>query len=285
VSIDLAPRAKEGHAVYLLIPLLAMNLVLLSMQIEDSRGTLVFKKWMLTAEAPFITVSSTVLGGVRGVWTNYFWLRGARQENRQLQATVRDLTLQVETLRQAQKENARLQQLLGLSGALPFRSVTAKIVGRVPDFMSKTVYIDRGSASGVTADDAVLSSTGVAGRVVFVSRYNSQIQLITNSDASTGVLIERTRSPGVLKGTGDVSLNLDYISNTEQINVGDLVISSGLDGIYPKGLPVGKVVETHKGKSVFRAIKVEPAADLVHLEEVLVLMTSKLRSGSSTGGK
>lgn len=285
MSIDLAPRAKEGHAVYLLIPLLALNLVLLSMQIEDSRGTLVFKKWVLTAEAPFITVSSAVLGGARSVWTNYFWLRGARDENRQLQATVRDLTLQVGTLQQAQKENARLQQLLGLSGTLPFRSVTARVVGRVPDFMSKTVYIDRGSAAGITADDAVLTSTGIAGRVVFVSRYNSQIQLITNSDASTGVLVERTRSPGVLKGTGDVSLNLDYISNTEQINAGDLVISSGLDGIYPKGLPVGKVVETHKGKSVFRAIKVEPAADLVHLEEVVVLMTSKLRSNSLTGGK
>lgn len=285
MSIDLAPKAKEGRAVYVLIPLLALNLALLSMQIEDPRGTLFFKRWMLAAEEPFIIVSSGILGGLERLWTNYFWLHGAREENRQLQAEIRDLTLRLETLQQAQKENARLQQVLGLSANLPYRSITAKVVGRTPDFMSKTVYIDRGSAAGIAADDPVLSSSGVVGRVVFVSRYHSQIQLITNSDASTGVMVERTRSPGVLKGSGDSLLNLDYISNTEQINAGDLVTSSGLDGIYPKGLPVGKVAESHKGNSVFRSIKVEPTADLIHLEEVLVLMTSKPRGNALIPGK
>ena len=87
-------------------------------------------------------------------------------------------------------------------------------------------------------------------------------------------MIDRTRSPGVLRGTGNPLLELNYIGNTEQVNVGDLVVTSGLDGIFPKGLPVGKVVETSKGKTVFRMITVEPFADLVHIEDVLIL-TSK----------
>jgi rod shape-determining protein MreC len=285
VSIDLAPRAKEGHAIYVLIPLLALNLILLSMQIEDPRGTLVFKRWVLTAEEPFIILSSGILGGLERLWTNYFWLHLAREENRQLQARVRDLTLQLETLQQAQKENVRLQQLLAFSGNLSYRSITARVIGRTPDFMSKTIYIDRGSADGIAADDPVLSGSGVVGRVVFVSRYYSQIQLITNPDASTGVMVERTRSPGVLKGSGDALLNLDYVSNTEQINAGDLVTSSGLDGIYPKGLPVGKVTDSHRGNSVFRSIKVEPTADLIHLEEVLLLMMSKPGGNALIQGK
>jgi rod shape-determining protein MreC len=147
--------------------------------------------------------------------------------------------------------------------------------------MSKTIYIDRGSEAGISVDDPVLSSTGVVGRVVLASRYHSQVQLITNVDASTGVMVERTRSPGVLKGLGDALLSLDYISNTEQINPGDSVISSGLDGIYPKGLAVGKVIESHKGNSVFRSIVVEPAADLLHLEEILVLSMQAKPGGNA----
>jgi rod shape-determining protein MreC len=95
--------------------------------------------------------------------------------------------------------------------------------------------------------------------------------LITNPDASIGVLVERTRSPGVLKGSGNPVLSLNYIGNAEQIEAGDPVVSSGLDGIYPKGLPVGRVTESYKGKSVFRVIQVAPHADLLRIEEVLIL--------------
>ncbi len=280
MSIDLARKAKEGRAIYVLIPLLALNLVLLSMQVEDPRGTLLFKRWILAAEEPFIRVSSAVTGSIQSVWTGYFWLRGAREENRQLQATVRDLTFRLETLEQAQKENTRLQQLLAFSSTLPYRSTTAKVIGRTPDFMSRTVYIDQGSESGMAVDSPVLTSTGIVGRVVLVSQYHSQVQLITNVDASTGAMMEGTRTPGVLKGSGGAALNLDYVSNTEQVNPGDIVMSSGLDGIYPKGIPVGKVLATHKGTSVFRSIQVEPTADLLHLEEVLVL-SKELKPGNS----
>ncbi len=105
-----------------------------------------------------------------------------------------------------------------------------------------------------------------------MSGHQSQVQLITNPDASVGAMLERSRTPGVLRGSGDLVLDLNYIGNTEQVAPGDVVLSSGLDGIFPKGLMIGRVVESNKGKGVFRSIKVEPVMDLIHLEEVSVLL-------------
>ncbi len=271
MSIDLAPKPKEGRGLYVLIPLLILNLALLSIQIEDPRGTLLFKKWVLAVEEPFIRVSAGIAYGAGYLWNNYFWLRGARRENEQLQARVRDLTLQVGGLQQDKEENARLRRLLGMQETLPLQYLGARVIGRTPDYMANTLYLDRGWTSGIAVDNPVLSDRGVVGRVILVSRNHCQVQLITNADASTGVMVEGSRAPGVLRGVGGPLLNLEYISNTEQVNVGDTVISSGLDGIFPKGLPVGKITASDRGKSGFRSIHVEVFADLVHLENVIIV--------------
>jgi len=107
---------------------------------------------------------------------------------------------------------------------------------------------------------------------VLVTGNGCQVQLITNRDASVGVIVERTRAPGVVRGTENLWLDLNYISNTVEVDIGDIILTSGLDGIYPKGLPIGKVVDSQKGKTGFRTIRVQPSADLVHLEEVLILL-------------
>jgi rod shape-determining protein MreC len=118
----------------------------------------------------------------------------------------------------------------------------------------------------------VVSDAGVVGRTVLVTGGNCQVQLLTNADASIGVMIERTRAPGVLRGTENQLLDLSYISNTEEVNVGDVLLTSGLDGIFPKGLPVGKVVDSQKGRTGFRVIRVEPNADMIRMEEVLIML-------------
>lgn len=271
MSIDFAPRMKEGRLVYLLIPLLLLHLVLVSFQIEDPAGTTLLKKAVFLASAPFFNLSAGLARGTRYLWSNYVWLHGARRENEQLKVAVRQLSERERALIQAQEENTRLRRLLDLAPSLPSQGVAAHVVGRVPSYLSNLLYVDRGSGSGIRVDSPVLSSEGVIGRVILTGRNNAQVQLITNPDASIGVMVERTRTPGVLKGSGNPLLSLDYISNTEQIEVGDLVISSGLDGVYPTGLPVGKVVESRKGKSVFRTIQVAPHADMLRLEAVLIL--------------
>jgi rod shape-determining protein MreC len=255
-----------------MVSLLVLQLTLLSLQIENPSGVLLFKSWTLALQAPLIAVSSGVASGIQRFWRSYFWMVGARAENEYLKEHIRRLSLVNNSYDQMRQENIRLRRLLDLGGTIPFKSVGARVVARTPSFLSNLIYINCGSADGVHIDSPVLSGDGIIGRTILVVKHQSQVQLITNPDASMGVIIERTRTPGVLKGSGDVLLDLTYIGNAEQVDVGDIVLSSGLEGIYPKGLAIGKVVNSQKGKGVFRNIKVEPGVDLIRLEEVSVLL-------------
>ena len=280
MSIEFSVKVKDGRAIFILIPLLLLHLTLISLQVEHPRGSLLFKNWVLHASAPFLGVSSSIHRALAYGWTHYVGLRGARAQNDVLQKRVEQLTLREDTLRHVEVENTRLRELLGLKQTVPLETVAARVVGRVPDYLANVVYIDRGTDDGVKVNTPVLAATAVVGRTILVSRFNSQVQLITNNDASLGVMIERTRSPGVLTGSGQPVLNLDYITNSEQVEIDDVVVTSGLDGLFPKGLRVGKVVQSQKGKAAFRVIRVEPFADLLRLEEVLVLP-----AGSSGEGR
>ena len=266
-------KTNKERAALVMVPLLLLQLALLSLQIESSSGTLLFRTWTMAAQGPIVSYSSGLIGGVRHAWRSYIWLIGARAENERLQQTVNRLLLLNSNSEQAVLENSRLRRLLAINDPIEFQTVGARIVARAPSFLSNIAYIDRGSKDGVRADAPVLSGDGIVGRVVLVSKYQSQIQLITNPDASVGALLEHTRTPGVLRGSGDLLLDLNYISNTESISIGDVVLSSGLDGIYPKGLAIGKVVDSRKGNGVFRIIKVLPDMDLIHIEEISVLLT------------
>jgi rod shape-determining protein MreC len=258
--------------VAVLIPLLILHLALLSLQIEGSSGTLLFKTWTMAVQAPILSASSALTGAVRRFCHNYIWMVGARGENERLKEAVHRLTLANSAYQQMKQENLRLRRLITLSETLPNETMGARVIARTPSFLANVIYIDRGSEDGVRTDQAVLSGEGIVGRTVFVSRHQSQVQLITNPDASVGVIVENSRTPGVLRGSGDYLLDLNYIGNSEQVAVGDVVLSSGLDGIYPKGLALGKVVESRKGRGVFRSIKVQPGVDLTRLEEVLILL-------------
>jgi rod shape-determining protein MreC len=271
VSIEFAARG-EGRILYVVIALLLLHLTLISIQVEDPSGTLLFKRWVLLAGAPVLNGTANLSREVGRLWAGYLWLHGARAENARLKEDVRQLALLNDSLLQAQVENSRLKRLLDFHAVLPDQTLGARVIGRAPNFLSNTLYLDRGSADGVRADQPVVSDTGVVGRTVLVTRNNCQVQLLTNADASIGVMVERTRAPGVVRGTENLLLDLNYISNTEEVNAGDIIITSGLDGIYPKGLPIGKVVDSLKGKTGFRAIRVEPNADVVRIEEVLILL-------------
>jgi rod shape-determining protein MreC len=212
--------------------------------------------------------------GLWNTWNGYVWLVGARVENEKLREAVRKLSLVNSSYEQERKENVRLRQLLSMTEAVATKTVGARVVARTPSFLSNVVYIDRGSDDGVHADLPVISGHGIVGRTVLVSKHQSQVQLISNPDASVGVMLERTRTPGVLQGIGDFVMDLNYIGNSEQVENGEVVLTSGMDGIYPKGLAIGKVVESQKGKGVFRSIKVQPYIDFMRIEEVSVILGS-----------
>jgi rod shape-determining protein MreC len=272
VSSELSAKPSKERAVLVTIPLLLLQLIILSLQIEGASGTLLFKTWTLTVQAPILAASSAITGGIRHAWTGYVWTVGARAENEKLRESVRQLSLLNRSNEQARQENIRLRQLVLLNQSLPYRTLGARVIARTPSFLANVIYIDRGVKDGVKIDAPVLSGDGIVGRIVLASGHQSQVQLITNPDASVGVMLEQARTPGVLRGSGDIPMDLSYVNNTEQVAVGDIVLSSGLDGIFPKGLVVGKVVDSQKGKGVFRSVKVEPRVDLIRLEEVSVLL-------------
>ncbi len=287
MSIEFASRG-EGRLIHVVLGLLLLHLTLISIQVEDPSGMLLIRRWVLWAGAPVMNGAASIMHAAGNLWTGYFWLRGARTENERLREDVRQLSLLNSNLAEAQQENSRLQRLLGFDAVLPNRTLGARVIGRAPGFLSNTLYLNRGRAEGVRPNQPVLSDVGIVGRTLMVSGDTCQVQLITNADASVGVMIERTRTPGVLRGSENPWLELNYVSNTEDVAVDDIITTSGLDGIYPKGLPVGKVVDSQKGKTGFRSIRVQPNADMLRIEEVLILLNvpkpvADQPAGSSTG--
>ncbi len=274
MSSELPSNGNRERAVLVTVPLLILHLALLSLQIQGPSGTLLFRSWTLTAQAPLVAVSTAITHGIRNMWSSYIWLAGARAENEQLRETVRKLSLVNSSYEQERKENVRLRQLLSITAAVSTRTVGAHVVARTPSFLSNVIYIDRGTDDGVRIDQPVISGHGIVGRTVLVTKHQSQVQLISNPDASVGVMLESSRTPGVLKGIGDFVMALDYIGNSEPVENGDVVLTSGMDGIYPKGLAIGKVVESQKGKGVFRTIKVQPYIDFMRIEEVSVILSA-----------
>ncbi|PYV17321.1 MAG: hypothetical protein DMG07_06150 [Acidobacteria bacterium] len=274
MSIELSAKVREGRPLFVLMPLLVVHLTLMSIQIESPAGATPFKRLTLQAGGPILNASSTAVGEAVRLWRGYLWLHGARQENSRLTARLQELELRDAARAQAGAENIRLRRLLALKEILALETIGARIVGRgpAPDFLSSALVIDRGSEDGIQVNAAVLSSDGVLGRTVLVSPSNAQVQVITNNDAAVGALVERTRSQGVCNGAGDPLLRLSYVGNSEAIEVNDAVLTSGLDGIFPKGLPLGRVVFSQKGSSVFRIVRVQPAADVARAEEVLVVV-------------
>ena len=271
-----APHVKRERIAWVFAPLLILHLVLLSLQIEDSSGTILLKTWALRIQSPVLAIGDATLGGIKQTWHDYVWLIGARDENRQLKETVSRLSFLNRTYEESRLENERLRGLVAMSESIAndadFSILGARVSARTPEYLANILYVNRGSKHGVRANAPVISGNGIVGRVILVTEFYSQVQLITNPDASIGAMLGESRTPGILTGTGDEMLAMNYISNILPVKTGEVVLSSGLDGIFPKGVVIGEVVVSERGNDIFREIKVKPAIDLVRLEEVVILL-------------
>jgi rod shape-determining protein MreC len=167
-----------------------------------------------------------------------------------------------------------LEKLLELRDRSKLKTTAAEIIaaGVSPDF--RTLTIDKGTSDGVGADMAVIAPAGVVGRVVLPSQRAAKVQLLIDRNAAVGALVERSRSQGVVIGTGDERLIMEYVSGIADVMVGDLIVTSGIDGIYPKGYLIGRIESVEKGSGgSYKRITVTPAVDFTSLEEVLVVLT------------
>jgi rod shape-determining protein MreC len=263
-------RQRTG---YLFIAVMLGHVILISAQVNTRRGVPVLQVITFGLFAEVQRVSSAMVSSVRGGWTNYVSLRDVNAENEALKRQLAEAQVQLQEQRALAERSRGLLATLGLRDRSNLKTLAAEVIGAGATTDFKTVTIDKGSSDGVRADLAVMASAGVVGRVVVSSARAAKVQLLVDRNAAAGVLIERSRSQGVAIGAGDGLLRMEYVSEVADVVVGDTVVTSGIDGIYPKGYVVGKVEAVEKSGNSYKQILVRPAVDFSSVEEVLVVLT------------
>jgi len=263
-------RQRSG---YLLLAVVVGHLILISVQVNSRAGVPLLQAAAFAAYSEVQGVTYALVSGVTRAWNGYVALRRVRVENEALRQQLVSLQVQLQRQQAAAQRNGELRRLLDLRDATSLLTRPAEVIGgsAVPDF--RFVTIDRGGADGLKADMAVISPAGVVGRVVMSGRRASKVQLLVDRNAAAGARIERTRAEGIVLGTGDETLRMEYVSPAAELTAGDVVVTSGTDGIYPKGLVIGHIESIERKGVTYAVIRVRPAVVFTALEEVLVVLT------------
>ena len=256
------------------------QILLVSAQVQTQTGVPVIEAVSFGAFSRVQSVTSSAVRGVRDVWSNYSELRGARDENQRLKQHLAEMEVRLQEQRALAARTAKLSELLQLKEATPLPTIAAEVIGGNPNATPgiREITIGRGREDGVRANMAVIGPKGIIGRVVgFPAAHAARVQLIIDRNAAVGALVERTRDGGLVVGTaGQPSLAMEMVSELAEIKVGDLIVSSGIDGIYPKGYAIGWIDTLEKGKEegrgLYWSIGILPAVDFNSLEEVLVVL-------------
>ena len=244
------------------------------------------KRALLMTVAPFIRATAWVGGGAQAVWREYVDLRGVQAENRRLRGEMQELQQRLESLQEMTLENRRLQAVLEMPAPPAGRPVVAQVIAKDATNWFRTLLIDRGSGDGLERNAPVLTPQGVVGRVVEVAPIAARVQLVTDPVSSVGALIQRTRVSGIAAGDGGATLRLRYLPLMADVEVGDRVVTSGMGGVFPKGIPLGTVTaRERRSGALFQEAILQPAADLSRLEEVVVLRGLPAKAlGPEVGG-
>jgi rod shape-determining protein MreC len=263
-------RQRSG---YLFLSVMLGHILLISAQVNSRSGVPVLEAVTFGAFAEVERVISSGSSSVRRVWSGYAGLRDLKSQNDALTRDLEAAQIALQQQRALADRTRSLERLLDLRDRSKLNTLAAEIIaaGAAPDF--RTLTIDKGAREGVRADMAVIAPTGVVGRVVMPSTRAAKVQLLVDRNAAAGALVERSRAQGVVTGGGDDRLRMDYVSEVADVIVGDLVVTSGIDGIYPKGYVIGQVESVVKSGTAYKTITVKPAVDFTSLEEVLVVLT------------
>lgn len=262
---------------FLLGGLVLAHLVIISRQVEGGSGARLFDQTLFAFLSPFQSLVGGAVAGVSGTWRGYVDLRRVHAESQRLQERVRVLEMQLQEKQEQVREAERLREIAGVKPLLPVDTLVARVIANdgLPWF--RNITIDRGLMDGVDLNSPVMSAHGVVGRVIAVGPQASRVQILLDKSSAVGVRIERTRTTGVVTGKsgyGDAAgpdLDLLYVPVLADVEVGDVVVTSGLDRIHPRGLMVGRVRAVKSGAGLFKEISVAPAARFEQLEEVMVV--------------
>jgi len=275
VSADVIPRRPT----LLFIVVLSLLFLLMSLssrtRVVGETRTL-FERTVMTLFSPVPRFVSWVGGATSDMFHGYLDMRRAVNENVSLHRKVASLTEENLKLRQSSTDLRRLRSLLSYSDQLNMNTSMAEAVMLDTSGRFKSMIMDRGSSAGISVNDTVVNANGLIGRVVLTTNDLAKVQLVTDSNSSIGALDERTRRQGVLRGDGTGALEMSDVPALADVTPGDRILTAGIDGVYPKGIPVGVVVKADQGPNLFKNIVVRPSVDFGSIEEVIVIHTHQI---------
>jgi rod shape-determining protein MreC len=269
----MAAIPSRHKSLVLLLGVVVLQVLLLAVQIKrDSEGRLI-RVWTVGAVSPFERAGAYGVSRIRNTWNHYFALRNTSRDNEQLRRENDQLKLQVAQLQGKAAEADRLAALLAFKQAhqdVPM--LAARVIGASADTASQTIYVDRGDHDGVKKNMAVITPDGIVGKVIESYSNTAQVLLLTDKDSGVGAMLADSRAQHPVGGTGESLLSMKYVPNDDTVTAGEAVLTSGMDRIFPRNLPVGTVTDVKSGNP-FKLIRIKPAASLDRLEEVIVLLS------------
>jgi len=268
------PGIPSRHkSIFLLAGVVLLQILLLALQIKrDSEGRLI-RVWTVGAFSPFERAGNHGIGHIRETWRHYFALQNASRENEQLRRENDQLKMQVNQLQSKANEADRLALLLNFHKShenVPM--LGARVIATSAGTASATIMLDRGSKDHIKKNMGVITPEGVVGKIVEVYDNTSEVLLLTDKDSGVGAMLGNSRVQSPVGGAGEPLLVMKYVANDDAVNVGERVVTSGMDKIFPRDLPIGTITDIKAGNP-FKSIRIRPSANLERLEEVIVLLT------------
>jgi rod shape-determining protein MreC len=247
-------------------------LLFFSLNVPRNRDANVIERSILAMMSPVFQPVSRVSFFFENIWDRYIRLVATHDENRILREDIRTLNQRVLEGNEALLANDRLKKLLDMKKDVKAPTVSASVIGEDATSWFKTLIINRGSSSGIREGMAVISADGVVGQTVKVSSSTSRVLLLTDHASGIAATIQRSRARGVVKGKAEMLCTLEFTTREEDVKVGDMVITSGIGGVFLKGLPIGEVTMVKRGEyGIFQTVSIRPVVNLPHLEEVLIV--------------
>ncbi len=276
--------SRHRRAVFLTATLV-LSFLLMTLQVRhETAAVTIPRQAILLIVSPFIKTTSAIIRGVTGTWRDYVDLRGLREENKRLQLETITLKRRIDQLQEQALETQRLQRLLAMREASRADFLTARVVGKDATNWFKTILLDSGSLQGLRRNQPVLGPDGLVGRIVDVTLNTARVQLLTDPVSTVGGLIQRTRVTGIVTGSLGAGARMSYLPLMADVAVGDEIVTSGMGGVFPKGILIGRItsVERRSG-ALFQEATLQSAVDLSRLEEVLILTNIDPRDGFESG--
>jgi rod shape-determining protein MreC len=255
-----------------IIVLVAVNVILLTITGKQSQAPSGLGRGALVVVSPFQKQLTIFVQSIKDIWNQYFFLVSTAKENQQLKKALGQSMQQLNLCAEIELANDRLRHLLGFEEEIKRPMIAARVVGKDPSPWSKTVIVDKGTVDGVRQGAPVVIPEGIAGVVVEASAKYAKVLLLIDPNSAVDALVQQTRSRGIVKGGGADYCVFDYVLRKHEISVGDTVVSSGLDGVFPKGLRVGRISEIVRlNAGIFQKVTVTPFVDFEILEEVFII--------------